>query len=61
MSSKKSNNVILAVIALALIGILTVLVLEHNKNTPLEEATDSITGAIEDVGNAVAEETGKSK
>jgi len=60
MAVKKSNTIILAVIALALVGILTVLVLEHNKKTPLEEATDSITSAIEDVGNAVAEETGKS-
>lgn len=57
MASKKSNTIVLTVIALALLGILGVLIMEQTKKTPLEEATDSITGAIEDVGNAVAKET----
>ena len=59
MASQKSNTIVLAVIAVALLGILGVLILENTKKTPLEEATDSVTSAIEDVGNAVAKETGK--
>jgi lipopolysaccharide export system protein LptC len=58
MASKKSNTIILAVIAAAVIGILAFLVIENNKKTPLEQATDSVTEAVEDIGNAVSEQTG---
>lgn len=55
MSGQKTNNVILSVIAIVLIGILGVLVYKNFvEKTPEEKIADSISDTVEDIGNAVA-------
>ena len=54
MAGKFDNKTILAVIAVALIGILGLLILEVTKKTPEEKVVDSISEAVEDIGNAAA-------
>jgi len=49
-----NNKAILVVIALALIGILGILVLQATKKTPEEKIADSVSETVEDIGNAVA-------
>jgi uncharacterized protein YoxC len=50
----KNTKIILIVIALALIGILGVLVLNATKKTPEEKIADSVSETVEDIGNAVS-------
>ncbi len=54
-----SQKAILAVIAIALIGILGLLIYENTKKTPAEKMADSIGEAMEDVGEAVQGEAKK--
>lgn len=55
MSGQKTNNVILSVIAIVLIGILGVLAYKNFvEKTPEEKIADSISDTVEDIGNAVA-------
>ena len=54
-----SQKAILAIIAIALIGILDVLIYENTKKTPAEKMADSIGEAMEDVGEAVQGEAKK--
>ena len=55
MSGQKTNNAILAVIAVVLIGILGVLVYKNFiEKTPEEKIPDSISDTVEDIGNAVS-------
>lgn len=51
-----NNKTLLIVIALALIGILGVLVLQATEKTPQEKIADSISETVEDIGDAVAGE-----
>ncbi len=53
---KDSNTVLLAVIALLLIGILGFVVFGATKKTPEEKIADSVSETIEDIGNAVAKD-----
>lgn len=48
-----NNKGILIIIAVALIGILTVLVIEANKKTPGEEIADSISNVADDIGGQI--------
>jgi len=55
MANQNSNNVILSLIAVVLIGILGVLVYKNFvEKTPEEKIADSISSTVEDIGNAVA-------
>lgn len=57
--AKDSNKAILIVIALLLLGILGLLALQMTEKTPEEKVADSISNLVEDIGNGIAEETGK--
>lgn len=48
----QNNKTILIVIALVLIAILGVLVMQATQKTPEEKIADSVSEAVEDVGNA---------
>ncbi len=50
----QNNKTILIVIALVLIAILGVLVLQTTQKTPEEKIADSVSEAVEDVGNALS-------
>ncbi len=55
--SKDNNNALLTIIALLLIAILGFVVLNATKKTPEEKIADSVSETVEDIGNAVADET----
>jgi len=55
MAAPLNNKTILIVIAIALIGILGILVVQATKKTPEEKIADSISGAVENIGNAVGQ------
>lgn len=52
--AQQNNKTILIVIALVLIAILGVLVLQATEKTPEEKIADSVSEAVEDVGNALS-------
>jgi hypothetical protein len=54
MAVKFDNKTILTVIAVALIGILGMLILQATKKTPEEKIADSVSEVVEDIGNATA-------
>ena len=60
MAGQKTNNALLLIIALVLIGILGVLVYKNFiEKTPEEKMADSISETIENIGDAVAGEAKK--
>ena len=48
----QNNKTILVIIAFVLIAILGVLILQATEKTPEEKIADSVSEAVEDVGNA---------
>ena len=50
---KMDNKIILAVIAVAVIGIFAVLLIQFNKRTPAEKVSDSISHAIDKAGEDI--------
>ncbi len=58
MSAQKTNNAILAIIAVVLIGILGVLVYKNFiEKTPEEKIADSVSETINDIGDAVSKKS----
>lgn len=58
MSAQKTNNAILAIIAVVLIGILGVLVYKNFiEKTPEEKIADSVSETIDNIGDAVSKKS----
>jgi hypothetical protein len=57
MAAKFDNQAILIIIAVALLGILGMLIIKAAEKTPEEKVADSVSEAVEDIGNAVAKQT----
>lgn len=50
----QNNKTILIVIALLLIAILGVMIMQNTQKTPEEKIADSVSEAVENVGNALS-------
>ena len=51
-----SNKGLLAIIAVVLIGIFTILLIQANEETPAEQVADSISDVANNIGNEIDRE-----